>query len=91
MTPGSRGYARCVDTLNNIILKKALSTRLPARRKNCKLTQRKLSKLSGVNIRTIQQYEVRSKDINKATGATLRSHAQALSCRIEDLLEYNSI
>lgn len=81
---------RAVDTLNSIILKKALPTRLQARRKNCKLTQRKLSELSGVNIRTIQQYEGRSKDINKAAGATLRSLAQVLSCRIEDLLEYDT-
>ena len=82
---------RAVDTLNSMILKKALPTRLQARRKNCKLTQRKLSELSSVNIRTIQQYEGRSKDINKAAGATLRSLAQVLSCKIEDLLEYNSI
>ena len=81
---------RAVDTLNNIILKKALPTRLQARRKNCKLTQRNLSEMSGVNIRTIQQCEGRSKDINKAAGATLRSLAQVLSCRIEDLLEYDT-
>ena len=81
---------RAVDTLNSIIRKKALPTRLQARRKNCKLTQRKMSELSGVNIRTIQQYEGRSKDINKAAGATLRSLAQVLSCRIEDLLEYDT-
>ena len=79
---------RAVDTLNSIILKKALPTRLQVRRKNNKLTQRKLSKLAGVNLRTIQQYEGRSKDINKAAGATLRSLALVLSCRIEDLLEY---
>jgi DNA-binding Xre family transcriptional regulator len=51
----------------------------------------RLGGYSGVNIRTIQQYEGRSKDINKAAGATLRSLAQVLSCRIEDLLEYNSV
>lgn len=79
---------RAVDTLNNIILKKALPTRMQVRRKNNKLTQRKLSELAGVNLRTIQQYEGRSKDINKAAGATLRSLAQVLSCRIEDILEY---
>ena len=79
---------RAVDTLNSIILKKALPTRLQVRRKNNKLTQRKLSELAGVNLRTIQQYEGRSKDINKAAGATLSSLAQVLSCRIEDLLEY---
>ena len=39
---------------------------------------------------SIQQYEGRAKDINKAAGATLRSLAQVLSCRIEDLLEYDT-
>ena len=80
---------RAVDTLNAIIRGKALPTRLQARRKNCSLTQRKLSEVSGVNLRAIQQYEGRSKDINKAAGATLRSLSQVLSCRIEDLLEYD--
>ena len=79
---------RAVDTLNAIIRGKALPTRLQARRKKCNLTQRKLSEVSGVNLRAIQQYEGRSKDINKAAGATLRSRARALFCRIEDLLEY---
>ncbi|MBR3650978.1 MAG: hypothetical protein IKN52_12055, partial [Victivallales bacterium] len=44
----------------------------------------KLSEESGVNLRAIQQYEARSKDINKAAGKTLLSLARALSCRIED-------
>lgn len=52
-------------------------------------TQRELSEKSGVNLRTIQQYERRSRDINKAAGATLRALSIALSCRIEDLLEYH--
>lgn len=81
---------RAVDTLNSIIRKKALPTRLQTRRKNCKLTQRQLCEQSGVNLRTIQQYEGRSKDINKAAGATLRALAQALLCRIEDILEFSA-
>ena len=48
-----------------------------------------MSEKSGVNLRTIQQYERRSRDINKAAGATLRALSIALSCRIEDLLEYH--
>ena len=51
------------------------------------LTQWKLSELAGVNLHTIQQYEGRSKDINKAAGTTFRSLAQVLSCPIEDILE----
>lgn len=80
---------RAVDGLNRVIRGKALPARLQTRRKNCDLTQLELSRRSGVNLRTIQQYERRSKDINKAAGATLRSLAQVLSCRIEDLLEYD--
>ena len=55
------------------------------------MTQRELSEKSGVNLRTIQQYERRSKDINKAAGATLRALALTLSCRVEDLLEYDVV
>lgn len=51
------------------------------------ITQAKLSESSGVNIRMIQHYEQGVKDINKAQGLTLRSLAQALECKIEDLLE----
>ena len=78
---------RAVDALNRIIQNKALPPRLQTRRKICSMTQRELSEKSGVNIRTIQQYERRSKDINKAAGATLRALSQTLSCQIEDLLE----
>ena len=78
-----------IDTVNSIIRKKGFPTRLQAQRKNCKLTQRALSEKSGVNLRTLQQYELRAKDINKAAAETLRSLAQVLSCEIEDLLEFN--
>ena len=79
---------RAIDALNRTIRGKSLPTRLQSRRKDCGITQRELSEKSGVNLRTIQQYEHRSKDINKAAGATLRALAIALSCQIEDLLEY---
>ena len=78
-----------VDTVNGIIRKKHLPTRLQTQRKNCGLTQKDLSEKSGVNLRTLQQYELRSKNINKAAAETLRSLAQVLSCEIEDLLEYD--
>ena len=79
---------RAVDALNRIIQNKALPPRLQIRRKNCAMTQRELGEKSGVTLHTIQQYERRSKDINKAAGATLLALAQVLSCQIEDLLEY---
>lgn len=50
------------------------------------ITQAKLSELSGVNLQMIQKYEQGVKDINKAQGITLHNIAQALECKIEDLL-----
>jgi len=51
------------------------------------ITQAQLSEKSGVNIRMIQHYEQGYKDINKAQGITLQALAQALECKIEDILE----
>lgn len=51
------------------------------------LTQAKLSEISGVNLPMIQKYEARIKDINKAQAITLHKLAQALACKIEDLLD----
>lgn len=51
------------------------------------ITQAELSEASGVNIRMIQHYEQGYKDINKAQGITLHALAQALECKIEDLIE----
>lgn len=51
------------------------------------ITQAKLSEVSGVNLQMIQKYEMGVRDINKAQGITLHALAQALECKIEDLLE----
>ena len=56
-------------------------------RKSKKLDQKTLAEISGVNLRMIQHYEQGVKDINKAQAITLYKLAQALECRIEDLLE----
>ncbi len=50
-------------------------------------SQSELSKLSGVSLRSIQMYEQRNKDINKAAGETLFRLSRQLGCTIEDLLE----
>ena len=50
-------------------------------------TQAELAKLSGVTLRSIQMYEQRRKDINKASVETLYSIAKVLGCTIEDLIE----
>ena len=50
-------------------------------------TQAELAKISGVSLRSIQMYEQRRKDINKASVETLYSITKVLGCTIEDLIE----
>ena len=50
-------------------------------------TQAELARLSGVTLRSIQMYEQRRKNINKASAETLYSIAKVLGCTIEDLIE----
>ena len=50
-------------------------------------SQRKLAEMSGVSLRSIQMYEQRNKDINKAQSDSLYRLAKALGCTMEDLME----
>lgn len=51
------------------------------------LSQSMLAEKSGVNIRIIQSYEQRIRDINKAQFSTVVKIAEALECNPVDLLE----
>lgn len=50
-------------------------------------TQAELSECSGVSLRSIQMYEQRNKDINKARADTIYRFAKVLGCTMEDLIE----
>ena len=50
-------------------------------------SQAELAQSSGVSLRSIQMYEQRNKDINKASVETVHRLANALGCHIEDLME----
>ena len=50
-------------------------------------TQAELARRSGVSLRSIQMYEQRNKDINKANAEALYRIAKVLGCTIEDLIE----
>ena len=52
------------------------------------MTQSKLSEISGVNLRTLQDYEQGRKDINKAEAMTVYKLAEALDCNVWELLEF---
>lgn len=62
-------------------------TQLRRYRAEAGLTQAALSEASGVSLRSIQQYEQRKKDINRAQAKSVWGLAQALGCKMEDLLE----
>lgn len=49
-------------------------------------TQKLLAEKSGVNLRTLQQYETGAKDIHKASGNTLLALSSCLGCSIEELI-----
>ena len=50
-------------------------------------SQAELSKKSGVSLKSIQMYEQRNKDINKASVETIFRIAKTLGCSVEDLIE----
>lgn len=50
-------------------------------------TQAELANKSGVSLRSIQMYEQRNKDINKASVGTLYRLSKTLGCSMEDLIE----
>ena len=50
-------------------------------------TQKELAKRSGVSLRSIQMYEQRNKDINKASAETLYRISRVLGCAIEEQQE----
>ena len=79
-----------VDTVNGMIERKNAQAKLQQQRKKCGYSQKELAEKSGVNLRTLQQYEVKSKEINKASVQTVMALANVLGCRVEDLLEYST-
>lgn len=62
-------------------------TNLKKHRERAGITQAELSLRTGVNLRTLQDYEQGSKPINKAAAITVYRIAKALGVNVEDLLE----
>ncbi|MCD8366181.1 MAG: helix-turn-helix domain-containing protein [Clostridiales bacterium] len=77
-----------VDTVNAIISGKIGTTALQAQRKKKGLTQAQLAGKAKVNLRTLQQYELGTKSINKASFQTVMALCKALGCQAEDILEF---
>ena len=76
-----------VEALDERIGQARGETKLKKYREYIGMSQSELSKSSGVSLRSIQLYEQRKNDIDKAQGHTLYKLARALRVSIEDLLE----
>ncbi|MCQ2793665.1 MAG: helix-turn-helix domain-containing protein [Bacilli bacterium] len=79
--------ARFVERMEVLVKKGTLKTNLRIIRELNNLSQSMLAKESGVSLRSIQLYEQRVNDIDKAQSHTLFKLAKILHCSIEDLLE----
>jgi len=72
---------------DDIYLRARPQTNLKRIRESIGLSQSKLATEAGVSLRSIQMYEQRNKDINKAQALTVVKIARALGCETEDLIE----
>ena len=78
---------RFAATADEILREKIPETRLKRVRSAYGCSQSRLSEMSGVGLRSIQMYEQRRKDINKAEAESVLRLARALGCEIEDIME----
>ena len=76
-----------VDIADKKIREYYKETNLKRIRSSYGCTQAELAKRSGVTLRSIQMYEQRNKDINKASADALYRISKVLGCSMESLLE----
>ena len=77
-----------VDIAEHRVRKHFPETNLRRLRDAYGCSQAELSRLSGVSLRSIQMYEQRRKDINKAQAETLLRLSKVLGCSMEQLMEH---
>lgn len=79
--------SKFVDIMEDKLRNYYNDTNLKRIRNSINMTQRELSVLSGISLRSIQMYEQKNKDINKASVKTVYKLAKILGCTIENLIE----
>ena len=72
---------------DDIIIAANPQTNLKRLRETVGLSQSQLADEANVTLRSVQMYEQRNKNINKAQAITLAKIARVLGCNVEDLLE----
>lgn len=78
---------RFAATADDILREKLPETRLKQVRSAYGCSQSRLAEMSGVGLRSIQMYEQRNKDINRAEAGSVLRLARALGCEMEDIME----
>lgn len=76
-----------VDIVDSKMKEYFSETNLKRIRTTYGFTQAELAERSGVSLRSIQMYEQRNKNINKASADTIYSLAKVLGCEMEDIIE----
>ena len=86
--PEEESTKETFDIIDKMLYERQPSaSRLQTRRKRLSLSQKELAACSGVNIRTLQQYETGAKDINRAAADKVAALSKALCCDTTQLLE----
>ena len=78
---------KALEVMDEIVNRENEARRLQQLRRVYGYSQSMLAKKSGVNLRTLQQYESGAKDINKASVTTLKALADTLGVGMEELME----
>ena len=79
--------SKSVDIVDSKMKEYYVETNLKRIRTTYGYTQQELSDLSGVSLRSIQLYEQRNKEINKASVDKLYRISKVFGCKMEDLIE----
>jgi len=78
---------KAIEALDGIMERDSDIRRLQQLRRVYGYSQSMLARKSGINLRTLQQYESGAKDINKASVTTLKALADTLGVGMEELME----
>ena len=76
-----------IEAMNERCSTELTECRLKKLRESRGLSQAELAKISGVSLRSIQMYEQRVNDIDKAQAQTIYKLSRVIGCTMEDLLE----
>ena len=79
--------SKFIETMDERCSTELPECRLKKLRESRGLSQSELAKISGVSLRSIQMYEQRVNDIDKAQAQTIYKLSRVIGCSMEDLLE----